>query len=361
MRLLVANDEGLRRQFLTYYEKRYIQDPLKRNSLSGLLKALLRGTSVMCRSAYLEPVMVEEAGKILMIALLAQADRMADCLQIAFFEADERNDEAFGLILDRALTLARERGAVKVTGSLNIHVNYGLGFLASDFDGAQGFGTMHNPAFYNELFRDHGFLPVEMVSFRKDLKDLAAILDPRITSRLARRYTIRSLDYHQLPRDAEIYTRINNEAFAQHLFYYPRRAEEDLELFRDFKPLLRPENLLFAFRGDKPIGFMLWYPDFHELMRPGETLGVKTVVKNRLLPNRIRTVKIVEMGVVPCEQRHGAILALMDHAFALARGRYDYFESGWILQANDRSRLLGDRLADGQSKHYCAWIREVTP
>ena len=361
MRLLVANDPGRRRQFLTYYEKRYIQDPLKRNSLSGLLKALLRGTSVMCRSAYLEPVMVEEQGKILMIALLAQAERMADCLQIAFFEADERNDEAFGLILDRALALARQRGATRLTGSLNVHVNYGLGFLASDYDEPQSFGTMHNPPFYNELFCDHGFAPVEMVSFRKELKDLETILDPRISSRLARRYTIRPLDYRQLPRDAEIYTRLNNEAFAHHPFYYQRRAEEDLELFQDFKPLLRPENLLFAYRGDEPVGFMLWYPDFHELMRPGETLGVATVLKNRLFPRRVRTVKIVEMGVLPCEQRHGAILALLDHAFALARGRYDHFESGWILQANDRSRLLGDRLADGQSRQYRAWIREVTP
>ena len=35
--------------------------------------------------------------------------------------------DAFNLILDRAKDMAKEKAA-KLTGSLNIHVNYGLGF-----------------------------------------------------------------------------------------------------------------------------------------------------------------------------------------------------------------------------------------
>lgn len=358
MKIIIA-DQDKRRRFLGFYEKRYLRDPLKRNSLSGILKALLYGKSVMCKSTFLEPVMVEENGQIIMIALLAQVERMKDFLQIAFFEADFKSDQAFELILSRARELALARGASKITGSLNVHVNYGLGFLASDYDQNQSFGTMHNPPFYNELFEENGFQSIPMMSFKKDLNALESILNPRIVARVKRRYTLRKLDYRNLERDAQIYTTLNNQAFADHLFYYPRNAKEDLELFRNFKPLLKPENLLFAYRGDQPIGFILWYPDFNELMRRGETLGIETVIKSKVLANKIRTVKIVEMGVLPSEQRHGAILALIEYVFQSCRGKYDTFESGWILDNNDRSRLLGVKLADSVYKRYKAFIMDV--
>ncbi|HEY8909567.1 MAG TPA: hypothetical protein VIM51_04720 [Desulfosporosinus sp.] len=359
MKLEFANNTRAK-AFINFYEKRYLRDPLKRNSMSGLLKNLLNGKSVMCRSAYLEPVMVEDNGRIIMIALLTHADRMPDFLQIAFFEADGKDSRAFKLILDRAYELAKERGASKLTGSLNAHVNYGLGFLASDYDKPQGFGTMHNPAFYHELFSENGFEASDLVSFKKDLDELEELFNPRIIERVNRRYSIRALDYKHLERDAQIYTSINNQAFNDHPFYYPRNPVEDLELFKDFKPLLRPENLLFAYKGNEPVGFMLWYPDFHEIMNPGETIGIRTVIRNKLLARRIRTVKIVEMGVLPQERKNGAVLALLNKVFELTKGKYSLFESGWVLESNTPSKMLGVKLADSSYKRYKAFIKDVT-
>ena len=346
--------------FVNFYEKRYLSDSLKRNSMSGLLKNLLNGKSVMNSSAYFEPVMVVDQGRIMMIALLAHVDRMSDFLQIAFFEADYKETRAFKLILERAYELAKERGASKLTGSLNVHVNYGLGFLASDYHKPQGFGTMHNPDFYLELFSENGFEAVEMVSFRKDLDELKEVFKPKLIERLNHRYSIRSLDYKHLERDAQIYTSLNNEAFIDHPFYYPREAAEDLELFRDFKPLLRPENLLFAYKGEEPVGFMLWYPDFHEIMKSRETLGIRTVIKNKLMAHRIQTVKIVEMGVLPKEMKRGAVVVLLNQVFELTKGQYSQFESGWILQSNTNSRMLGVKLTDAVYKRYKAYTKDVT-
>lgn len=346
--------------FINFYERRYLTDPLKRNSMSGLLKSLLKGKSVICKSSYLEPVMVEDEGRITMIALLAYVERMPDCVQIAFFEGDYKEEKAFRLILDRANDLAREKGARKITGSLNVHVNYGLGFLASDYQKPQGFGTMHNPEFYNELFEESGFEALDMVSFRKDLSELEELFSPKLLERVNRRYSIRKLDYKNLERDAQIYTTINNEAFKDHLFYYQRKAAEDLELFKDFKPLLRPENLLFAYKGNEPVGFLLWYPDFHELMKPGETLGVRTVIRNKLMAHKVKTVKIVEVGVLSKEMKQGAVIALINKVFELAKGKYSFFESGWILHSNYHSRMLGVKLTDHVYKKYKAYLKDVT-
>lgn len=180
-----------------------------------------------------------------------------------------------------------------------------------------------------------------------------------LRKKLENRYKIRPVNFSELEKEAAIYTEVNNKAFSDHLFYYPRDKKEDLELFKDLRYLIKPENLLFVERENTPVGFMLWYPDFHKLMSPGETLGVFTVIKNRLFHKRIRDFKIVEIGIVPSEQNRGAILALFDYLYRITKERYDSFESGWILKDNDKSLDLSLRYVDKVSKTYKAYIRDV--
>lgn len=243
MNLVIVSDSN-KKNFIKFYEDRYLHNINKRNTMSTVLKALLYDKSVMCKSVDIEPVMVVENDRIIMIAILAYAYRMPEFLQISFFEAIENNPYAFNLIMERALNLARKKGATKISGGLNIHVNYGLGFLASDYESWQSFGTSHNPPYYNSLFENTGFNAIDMVSFKTDMNTLKPLISDRLREKLSKRYRVREVNFKDLENEARIYTRINNEAFSEHLFYYPRVAEEDLELFKEFKYLLRPENLL---------------------------------------------------------------------------------------------------------------------
>lgn len=358
MDLVKINDLN-KKQFIKFYEDRYLNNSIKRNSMSSMLKGLINGKSIMCKSVDLEPLMVEDNGKIIMISILAYAYRMPDFLQIGFFEAIEDNPSAFKLILDRAKLLAKEKGATKISGSLNIHVNYGLGFMSSDYDSWQGFGTPHNPPFYNSLFENEDFTSLDMVSFKKDMTQMEPLFPEKLRDKLKNRYNVREVNFSNLVREAKIYTEINNEAFLNHPFYYTREAEEDLELFKEFKYLLRPENLLFVERDGIPVGFMLWYPDFHNLMSPRETIGLFTVIKSKLFPHKMNSFKIVEIGVIPSEQNRGAIMALFDYCYNTAKGKYDSFESGWVLENNRKSFALGEKWADGIHKKYKAFVKEV--
>ena len=201
MELLNVNNSN-KNQFIKFYENRYLNNFLKRDSMSSLLKGLLNGTSVMCKSVYLEPVMVVKNDEIIMIAVLAHAHRMPEILQVGFFEALEENKEAFNMILKRANNLAKEKGANKISGTLNIHVNYGLGFLASDYDSIQGFGTPHNPEFYNTLFEDQGFETIDMVSFKKNMKDMGPLFSERLNKKISKRYTVRNVNFRDLEKEA---------------------------------------------------------------------------------------------------------------------------------------------------------------
>lgn len=359
MELIHADSKKLKKRLVKFYMDQYRKDPLRRDSMSGLLKGLLYKKSVMTASAFLEPVLVMDGGRVTMTAILAQAERMPEALQICFLESDGYDPEAFSVILKRAEELGRQRGAKQITGSLNLHVNYGLGFLSNSYDKVQSFGMSHNPEYFHLYFTENGFRPIDLVSFKKDMRGVDQLMGESLRGRIESRYRVRELDLKKLPEEAELYTRINNQAFSSHPFYYKRVPEEDLELFNDFKLFLKSENLLFVYREDVPVGFMLWYPDFHQLMKPGETIGLKTLLRFWMDKSNIDTFKIVEMGVIEKEKGRGAILALFQYCLEKTRGRYSFMESGWVLEDNADSKAFGLKWADGESRRYTAYIKEL--
>lgn len=359
MKLILVRTKQDRNNFVEFYKSQYLNNSNKHDSLSIFLKNILNDNSEICRSVDLEPIIVMQRNKIVMVCILAYAYRMKDILQISFFESSFYSPEGFKLIINRAEILAKEKGANKLSASLNIHVNYGLGFLASDYDENQSFGMPHNPEFYHRYFENNGFKSLDLISYKKDIRNMDNLLGVNITKRLNERYTVRKMNFKKFKDEIYLYTEINNHAFKDHLFYYPRKFDEDIELFKDLKFLLKEENLLFVEREGTTVGFMLWYPDYYELMRAGQSVGLSTVIKNKLHSKRIKTFKIVEIGIIPSEQNKGAILALFEYCFQCTKGRFQNFESSWILKSNEKSKAFGIKWSDGESKKYKAYIKEL--
>lgn len=360
MEIYVARTRKEKKALLEFYKSQYKDHPLRRDSLSGLLKGVLLGTSIINESITSLPLFVKVDGKIIMSAVLAKANRMPDYLQISFFESLSYNQEAFSMINEKVEEMAYEWGCKKICSSLNIHVNYGLGFLNGNYDKDQTFGTAHNDEHIHTYFQEHNFKSILMVTFYKDMEQDFFLFNDKLKDRVTNRYRVRSADFKNMKEEAKIYTEINNDAFKDHPFYYKRVEEEDLELFNDFKLLLKPENLLFVEKDNVPVGFMLWYPDYHQVMDNRDSIGLSTLIKSKIFSKRMTRFKIVEMGVIKSEQKKGAILALFQHCFKLTKGKYKSFESGWVLEENFESGNFGLKWADGISKRFVAYEKELS-
>ncbi len=351
MRIEIVDRASIK-DYMAFCKEVYTNDAYYRDSMSTILKSILMGKAQICKSSTVVPVMVVDSNKIVAVCIFALVDRLSDTLQITFFEALDNQEQAVKMIVDYGKKLARRYGASKILLGLNFHVNYGLGLLADQHEFVPSFGTAYNPSYYIDYFKPYADEQFNLVSYLTKMENFDARLDNRLVDRVAAKYNVRTMDFGNFTGEIETYTNLNNEAFKNHKFYYQRRLEEDLELFKQFKVLLKEENMLFLEDQGIPIGFMLWYPDFNELIRPGETVGLKTVLKNKLFPNKISKFKIVELGVLPQYHKKGAVLALFHKCRELVQGRYDYCESGWILEDNLASRGLGMRWADQEYKHY---------
>ncbi len=346
-------------RYIKFCKEIYRDNIYYRDIMSSTLRSILKGEAEICKSTIIRPIMVVDSGKILAVCTFAIVDRMKDVLQITYFEALEDQRKAIDKIIEYGKSMAYEYGIHNILIGLNFHVNYGLGLLADHFDDIQSFGSSYNPSYYIDYFKIYAAEEINLVSYLTNMKDFSFGINEKLFNKIISKYKVRKVNFKNIKDEAEIYTKLNNNAFKNHRFYYERRKNEDLELFEEFKILLKEENLLFMEYEGSPIGFMLWYPDYNELINPGESLGLKTVIKNKLFHNRINKFKIVELGVIPEFQKKGAVLALFNYCREITKDRYDFCEAGWILENNLDSKGLGLRWADREYKRYKTFMIKV--
>ena len=177
-------------------------------------------------------------------------------------------------------------------------------------------------------------------------------LPDRLRDYIAKNFSIRGADFKNIKKTAALYTEINNKAFVNHKYYYTARKEEDIELLSSFKYVIKEENLLFVYYHKKPVGFMLWYPDFNQLIGSGKRLGVLPILSYKLGLKKIDTVKITEFGVLPEYKNSGAVIALLDYLYKLRGREYTYLESGWIMESNIESTAITKRFMKNKYKSY---------
>ena len=126
---------------------------------------------------------------------------------------------------------------------------------------------------------DAGFSPTAFYS--SSLNSDLRVQDPRTAGALLRLQeagiSIREFDRQQADRDLGRLFTLSLLAFSGNPFYQPVSRDEFDQQHRAVLPLLRPELLLLAERGDELVGFMFAVPDM--LQRPGAppTVVLKTM------------------------------------------------------------------------------------
>ncbi len=259
--------------------------------------------------------------------------RLPDYIQVSFFEAMKGLGDIFSLIKTTINKYYPQ--CKKVVVGLNGHLNYGAGILLNHFDESPMFGLPYNPEYYAGYFEDLEIR--KMFTFRFDLGSYTAWAHSYSAKRMLNGLTVRFMDKRNIERESAIYTMLNNKAFIHHPYWANRDTEEDLELFKPFRHLLDNENLIFAEIKGKPVGFLLWYPDFNELVPGQRDLNILDVIRFRL-GKRIYTFRFTEIGILPEYQGSPVALALINKALPeMIKKGYKYCEGGFIFEENKSS------------------------
>jgi GNAT superfamily N-acetyltransferase len=271
---------------------------------------------------------------------LIHAHRLAEYIQVAFFEAQKDLGDIFPIIkqeINRHFPQCK-----KVVVGLNGHLNYGAGILLNRFDESPIFGLPYNPDYYANYFK--GLKCRKMFTYLFSMQAYTEWAHSYSSQRKLDGLTVRFMNKNNIEKESAIYTELNNRAFLNHPYWANRDKAEDLELFKPFRFLLDNENLIFAEINGKPVGFFLWYPDFNKLVGNQRDLNIIDVVKYRL-GKTIDTFRFTEIGILPEYQGSPVALALINKSLpTLIKKGYKFCEGGFIFEENRASIAFVKRI-----------------
>lgn len=355
--------DSLRRlyDFISFGRGVHAGDPNFHDSDSDLITAMLFGGISYRKHADCEPVLVSDGETVLARAMFIIDAKADDYMMLGFFAAERTAAKAVEHLLAQAGIYAREHGRRRIIIGINGHFAYGLGFLASHYDEAGCFGFPYNPAYYHSFFR--GLKKYEFTSYQIETAQAALDRERKLLDRIrSRGYTFRYAELNRLRQEAAAYSAINSSAYREHIFWAPRTSEEDYELFHSFAGYLRGENLILAEIDGKAVGYLLWFPDYNLLARPGESVHEALRRQGPAAFAAINRFRLAEIALLPEHQGTGAVLGLIEKLRAAVIGRYAVGEAGWIAAANAKSLGLIKRW-EGRGareyKRYCVYEMTV--
>lgn len=339
MKLVKAISEKHLKDFYGIARKIYKNNKCHRTTEDEITNLLIEGNSSFHKHATVIPYIILANGEVVGRFALIQDQKLMDYVQLSFFEALPNLPGLLKIIQQQAQSEFPD--CRHMVYGLNGHLNYGAGLLNNKFDEPPVFGLPYNHEYYHEYFKECELK--SMVSYRFPLEPFYNYYN-QISKKVSfGDITVRKMNKKKLKREIEIYTYLNNTCFTNHPYWADRKDSEDYELFYPFRFFIKEENLLFAEKDGEPIGFLLWYPDFNQLVKSDTHLGLKHLIRYKLA-NPIDTFRFTEIAVLPEYQSSHVTLALIIHTISFLK-KYDFKfgEGGFIFEENKRSIAMTKR------------------
>jgi hypothetical protein len=313
-----------------------------RASEDDITRLLVEGPSAFHQHATIHSFLILQAEAAVGRFTLIHDQKLPKYVQVSFFEAQPGLSGITNMIVEKARDCFPY--CKKIVIGLNGHLNYGAGILTSNYSEAPVFGLPYSMEYYQDYFSD--FRKIPLVSFQFPLKPFVDYHRRMGDNPDFKGITVRKLNKRNLHKEIEIYTYLNNSCFHDHPFWAERNVQEDFELFHPFRFLIKEENLLFAEKDGKPIGFFLWYPDFNQLLKGHQHLGLIQVLKYYFI-SRIDTFRFTEIAVLPEYKMSHAVQAMILSAIPdIRKAGIKYGEGGFIFEENTNSIAMTRRFLE---------------
>lgn len=360
MNLVEVKNKSEQKKFMDFRKRIYKQNKMFVDNNFLMVKELFSNKTSFVENKEIHVVNIEENNEVVCQGIIVYAKALPEYIQLCFFESEPNREKAVKLLTEKAIQIGKKHKCKKLVIGLNGHVNYGLGFLASHYDDKNSFSSSANPEYYNDYFKNMNCEEVELNTYKiahidSRLEKYQAILD-----KLNKNYSFKYFDKKNFDYYAKIYTDLNNKTFNKHRYYYKRNYAEDKEMLKELFLFMKEDSLIFAFDGDKPIGFVMWYPDYNELAKGGEIFGAKHCIKNIFLNKKINTAKVMEFGVLNEYRKVGIPLGLLNKIFQnLKNYGVTKAETSWILAENLDSNSVCQAVCDEKYKRYVAYEKKI--
>jgi GNAT superfamily N-acetyltransferase len=336
-----------RNAYITFIRTVYRGNVAYKDSLIPIVRTFLNKSDTFTRSVEIHPLSIREGDRTTAQCMFIVAPCLP-ILQVGFFDALPNRKADVNLLLLEARRECQRRGLTSVIVGLNGHVAYGVGILTDAFDTPISFDSLYSASYYPCYFS--AFEKQTLTVFRFEM---AKLRFPPITKT---KVSYRTLNMNRFRDDMLLFGDLCNRCLGSTHLYFPRDPMSLYELMSELRPFLKPEHLIFAYLNDTPVGFVLWHPDYNEVLPGGRALSLPEIAARLLLlGHRIKTAKLNAIGVLPEHHRTKLATGLLHEVFYYARSRFTHIESNFVWDNNTASIGLNRCMGGTPYRRYAVY------
>ena len=187
---------------------------------------------------------------------------------IGFFESIDDQAVADALF-DTAKEWLKHEGMEAMDGPQNFgDKNQFWGLLVENFTSMSSYAMNYNPSYYQKLFETYGFQSFyEQYVFWRPLKQPVESVFIRKYEQVMSNYgiTIRDVKGLSIEQIAENFRTVFNGAWGGYHDFKEMSPSAALKVAKSLKPIMDPDIIIFAFDGEKPIGFYVNIPELNQI------------------------------------------------------------------------------------------------
>ena len=268
-----------------------------------------------------------------------------------FFDSVDEQPVADALFAAAGAWL-KEKGLTRVRGPFNLNINEESGLLVDGFESPPRVAMTHALPHYQALVETAGFEKVrDLLAFLTPMDTALPLKHMKILQRSIDRnpgLTFRHLDPKNYDRDIRILVDLFNAAWAENWGFIPLTEADAKHMADEFKLILIPELVWFAFYENEPAAMAVALPDLNEMIRDLDGRLWPTgwaKLAWRVLTRRTWSsgTRVPLMGVAPRFKNKplGSVLALVVMG-AIRREslklNMPVCEMSWVLEDNTQTR-----------------------
>jgi GNAT superfamily N-acetyltransferase len=290
---------------------------------------------------------------------------------VGFFGMFESIDDqqVANALLETATDWLRQLGRDQIMGPIDYSIFDLCGVLIEGFQFPPMVLTAYNPPYYRGLIERSGFeKEIDLYAWWFDEPANAAARLRKLAGSLRKRsekVTVRPANLKDLANEVGHIRSIYNEAWAKNWGYVPFNESEFAYMTKEMKPLLVQDFMWLAEIGGEPVGFILCVPDINVALKKingrlttfGMPIGLAKLLYYK---SRIKTVRLVAMGVVPKYRRQGAsemlVLQIIEEVM-IKRGLVG--ECSLILENNRMMNRFLEAIGAEKYKTYRIYRRRI--
>lgn len=276
-----------------------------------------------------------------------------------FFESLD-DDSVARSLLQACEAFLRARGADTMYGPVNPSTNYECGLLVRGFEDPPQIMMPYNPPFYGGLLENTGQEKAkDLIAYRFDVykgfPDVVRKAAQRAESLKSRDVVFRPVEMKSWRRDIRMIKAVYNEAWRKNWGFVPMTDAEFDHMAAEMKRIIDPDLALVCTVDGEAAGFILTLPDYNQVF--------KRIPSGRLLPGglfkllrpqkHIDRLRTLTMGVREKFRKLGLETAFYHKSCEAGKAKnYREAEFSWVLEDNDSMNKPLLRLGTTPYKTY---------